>query len=141
MNLELYSRLSAAKERLEGRTSVPVSEDASLAQSAGVAGPRVVVVVGDVVLETGPWEELPHASRASPAPSAAVATSDVWPARRRNSRRVGSSAVTPRRYGKFWLRIDVIPPTFERASVAFCRYAGASFKRSAKAIFTERVGQ
>jgi hypothetical protein len=53
VNLELYSKLSPAYELLDGRTSVPVREAASLAQSAAVAGPRVVVV-GEVVLETGP---------------------------------------------------------------------------------------
>ncbi len=77
MNLELYNRLSAGYELLEGRTSVPASDDASATQSAAVVGPSVVVVVGAVVLETGAWDLWPHASSASPAPSAAVATSDV----------------------------------------------------------------
>jgi hypothetical protein len=99
-------------ERLEGRTSVPASDDASAAQSAAVAGPSVVVVVGAVVLDTGPWDLWPHASSASPAPSAAVATSDVWPARRRNSRRLESSAVTSRRYFIFLVKNRCHPLIF-----------------------------
>jgi hypothetical protein len=77
VNLELYNRLSAEYERLEGRTRVPASDEASATQSAAVAGPSVVVVVGAVVVETGLGDLWPHASSASPAPSAAVATSDV----------------------------------------------------------------